>query len=157
MGNNFFQELVSCYLDFFGDRLYSIVLFGSRARIDAHPESDYDIFIIAEGLPPNPLKRLSMVRQPIIARFEEKVCTISKTPEEFERGFPSLYLDLALDGKILYDINNYFKEKRDIILNIIKNAGLIRQSIGNEFTWDWIKAPVGGWAIDWSGFHALSK
>lgn len=125
--------------------------------MDAGPESDYDIFIIANDLPSRPLKRLFLLREPIIARFEEKICIISKTQEEFESGFPSLYLDLALDGKILYDKNKYFREKRAIIRRIIKDATLIRRREKGEFIWDWIKRPAGGWAIDWSGFHALSK
>lgn len=153
----FFKQLVRCYHSIFNDKLVSIVLFGSQARMDSYPESDYDIFIIAEGLPSNILKRLFLVRQPIIARFKEKISTISKTPEEFEKGFPSLYLDLALDGKILYDRNRYFQTKRNRIKQIIKESNLVRRKEKNEFSWDWIKSPVGGWAIDWSGFHELSK
>lgn len=153
----FFKRLVSCYKSFFGDRLVSIVLFGSQARRDSSPESDYDIFIIAEGLPSSPLKRLFLIRQPIIAMFEEKISTVSKTPEEFEGGFPSLYLDIALDGKILYDRNRYFAKKSAIIRRIIKEAGLVRRKEDGQLMWDWIKQPIGGWAIDWNGFHALSK
>lgn len=153
----FFRNLVQCYKDFFGDGLFSIILFGSQARMDFHRGSDYDIFIIVEDLPSSPLKRLFMVRQPLIARFEERVCTVSKTTKEFESGFPSLYLDLALDGKILYDKNKYFKKKGKVIKKIIRESGLIRRIIGNEFIWEWIKAPIGGWSIDWSGFHALSR
>jgi predicted nucleotidyltransferase len=33
----------------YGDRLDRVVLFGSRARGDAHPDSDYDIAIFLKG------------------------------------------------------------------------------------------------------------
>lgn len=35
----------------FGSRLKTIVLFGSRARGEAVPDSDHDIFVVAEDLP----------------------------------------------------------------------------------------------------------
>ena len=34
----------------YGDRLSRVVLFGSRARGDARPDSDYDIAVFIEGL-----------------------------------------------------------------------------------------------------------
>ncbi len=33
----------------YGDRLDRVVLFGSRARGDAHPDSDYDIAVFLKG------------------------------------------------------------------------------------------------------------
>ena len=34
----------------YGDRLARVVLFGSRARGDARPDSDYDVAVFIEGL-----------------------------------------------------------------------------------------------------------
>lgn len=34
----------------YGDRIERIVLYGSRARGDAHPESDYDIAVFLHGI-----------------------------------------------------------------------------------------------------------
>jgi predicted nucleotidyltransferase len=36
--------------DIYGDRLERVVLFGSRARGDAGPESDYDVAVFLKGL-----------------------------------------------------------------------------------------------------------
>ena len=37
--------------------LVAVVLFGSRARGDAHEESDWDILVIAHDLPDRPFRR----------------------------------------------------------------------------------------------------
>lgn len=37
--------------DMYGDRIERVVLFGSRARGDAHPESDYDVAVFLKSLP----------------------------------------------------------------------------------------------------------
>lgn len=36
--------------EMYGDRLERVVLFGSRARGDAHPDSDYDVAIFLNGI-----------------------------------------------------------------------------------------------------------
>jgi len=46
MSLNFKQDLVACFQQHFGNSLVAVVLFGSRARGDAKPESDYDIFLL---------------------------------------------------------------------------------------------------------------
>ncbi len=40
-----------------GERLVAIVLFGSRARGDSTADSDWDLLVIAEGLPERTLER----------------------------------------------------------------------------------------------------
>jgi predicted nucleotidyltransferase len=37
--------------DIYGDRLERVVLFGSRARGDARPDSDYDIAVFLKSMP----------------------------------------------------------------------------------------------------------
>jgi predicted nucleotidyltransferase len=59
------KRIVDCYKDYMGDRLISMVLFGSRARGDAKETSDYDLFIVAEELPPKPFKRVLFIRTPL--------------------------------------------------------------------------------------------
>jgi predicted nucleotidyltransferase len=34
----------------YGDRLARLILFGSRARGDAEPESDYDVLVVLRGV-----------------------------------------------------------------------------------------------------------
>jgi predicted nucleotidyltransferase len=60
-----FRQVLS---ELYGDRLQRVVLFGSRARGDARPDSDYDVAIFLKALPdPWPeLDRLARLRVQMI-------------------------------------------------------------------------------------------
>jgi predicted nucleotidyltransferase len=136
------------------DNLVSIVLFGSRARGDAKTTSDYDLLIVAKDLPSSPLKRLFYVREPLQGDFKEKLSIIAKTKNEVESGFPSLFLDIGVDGVILYD-RNFFEGKTRRIREIIERAGLTRVKEKGNFIWEWKNPPKKGWEITWNGYREL--
>jgi len=150
-----FDKVVKCYKDYLGDDLFSIVLFGSHARGDAREGSDYDLFIIAEGLPPKPFQRILFIRSPLKAQFKEKFCIIAKTPGEVFKDFPPLFLDLGVDGIILFDRDDFFKKAQAKIRDIIRQAGLQRKRVNREYYWEWQKPPKKGWEITWSGYREL--
>jgi predicted nucleotidyltransferase len=150
-----FDKVIKCYEDYLGDNLLSIVLFGSRARGDAKKSSDYDLFIIAKGLPAKPFQRVLFIRSPLKAQFKEKFCIIAKTPEEVFKDFPPLFLDLGLDGIILFDRDDFFRKIQAKIKDIIRQAGLQRKRANQEYYWEWEKPPKKGWEITWSGYHEL--
>jgi uncharacterized protein len=90
-----------------GDRLVAIVLFGSRARGEASPESDWDLLVIAKALPQKPFTRRLFLKRLLPSSCRGALSVLARTPEEFEAHLPSLYLDIALDGRILYDPRQY--------------------------------------------------
>ncbi len=147
------EKLINYFKDYFGDNLVSIVFFGSRARGEAQPTSDYDIFLIAKELPESPLERQSYVRKAISLKFDQRISIHAKTVKEFESGFPPLYLDLGVDGQILYDVDNYMKQKLNRIQEIIKEAGLYRVKRNGYHAWEWKKQPGPHWSITWEGFR----
>ena len=55
-------------VDIYGDRLERVVLFGSRARGDAHPDSDYDVAVFVRDLADrwHEIKRLSAIETDIL-------------------------------------------------------------------------------------------
>ncbi|MEW6687039.1 MAG: nucleotidyltransferase domain-containing protein [Candidatus Edwardsbacteria bacterium] len=154
MKNDIFPKIVECYKDYLKDQLISLVLFGSWARAEEREGSDLDIFLVCNSLPESPLRRTQFVRRPLLGKFEQRISIIAKTKEEVEKNFPPLFLDLGLDGKILYD-HDFFQEKQKLIRQIIKSAGLKRLRLNSEFYWKWEKPPKRGWTIDWTGFHEL--
>jgi len=149
------KKIVDCYKAYLGNRLISLVLFGSHARGDAKETSDYDLFIIAQELPPRPFQRVLFIRGPLKGQYQERFCIIAKTPKEVLKDFPPLFLDLGLDGIILFDRNDFFKKLQVKIRDIIRQAGLQRKRDNEKFYWEWQNPPKKGWEITWSGYRAL--
>jgi predicted nucleotidyltransferase len=129
-----------------GDRLVAVVLFGSRARGKANEESDWDLLVVAQDLPRSPLERLISLKQPLPAGCEA-VSLLARTPEEFEGHVSSLHLDIALDGRILYDPNGYMGRHLSRLRWVIEEAGLFRESTEAGDEWRWAKEPTGSWNL----------
>lgn len=81
-----------------------IVLFGSHARGEAHPDSDLDILIIEESDLPR-YKRSPRYLRALIGLFPSKDIVVW-TPREAEEwaGVPHAFVTTALrEGKVLYE------------------------------------------------------
>jgi predicted nucleotidyltransferase len=149
------QEVLAALGAHLGDSLRGLVLFGSRARGDAQPESDWDLLAIADGLPASLLERSRMLRSALPARWCGRAAIIAKTPQEFEAEFPAYYLDIAADGRILHDSDGYLEDRLNRIRQRIREAGLQRRKLEHGFVWTWEMPPRGPWRIDWDGVHGL--
>jgi hypothetical protein len=77
------------------------------------------------------------------------VVPIVRTPEEFEDHVPSLYLDIALDGRILYDPRGYATERLGRLRRLIDEAGLYRERTPAGDVWRWKEPPRGPWVMSW--------
>jgi predicted nucleotidyltransferase len=141
-----------------GDRLLGVVLYGSHARGEAREDSDVDLLVIARGLPERWYDRNVALHRAVRGiKQAPDITVLGKTPEEFERYFPSLYLDVGLDGVALYDRDGYAARKLQRIREIIRETGLVRKRLvrGSLF-WDWPIKVTRPWEITWEGFHELA-
>jgi predicted nucleotidyltransferase len=96
-----------------GDRLLSLVLFGSVARREAKPTSDIDLVVVVEGLP----RRLADRRRPLLDSWERVRAAralppvewnlVVKSPAEAQYHSP-LYLDIVEDGILIVDRGGLF-------------------------------------------------
>jgi uncharacterized protein len=123
----------------FGGRLVSVVLFGSRARGEAGPESDIDALIVVRGLRRNRFERyggLRDVAREVSDEFAEAVAPILLTPEEAERVKP-YYLGMLSGHVILYDTDGFFSAVLDRLRRRLAELGSRRyvDSEGYEY-WD---------------------
>lgn len=133
-----------------GENLVSLVLFGSQARRSARSESDWDLLVIATGLPNKILKRNQSLLSLLPLSWRYRVSILAKTSAEFEAVLPSLYLDIALDGVVLYDRYGYIQEKLGYIRRQIKQMGLERQKANEDWLWVWERLPGINWELEWS-------
>jgi predicted nucleotidyltransferase len=142
-------EAVEALRQGLGERLVAVVLFGSRARGEATPHSDYDLLVLAEGLPERPLERSLFLKRLLPAQYRGAMAVLAKAPRAFEANLPSLYLDIALDGEILYDPKGYAAERLAKLKHLIGELGLSREVTDAGFLWRWKKQPVAGWTLAW--------
>jgi uncharacterized protein len=96
-----------------GDRLVSIVLFGSVARRQARRTSDIDLVLVAGGLP----RGLADRRRPFLESWERARAAralphvqwnlVTKSREEARIRSP-LYLDIVEEGILILDRGRFF-------------------------------------------------
>ena len=132
------------------DRLVAVVLFGSRARGEESETSDWDLLVIAEGLPARVFERNLDLKQFLPRECRGRLSLLAKTPAQFRGAASSLYLDIALDGRILYDPRRFAEERLGSLRRQIGQLGLRRERSPEGFDWRWESPPVGPWSLSWS-------
>ncbi len=132
--------------DHYSDRLVSLAVFGSVGRGCAHPGSDLDFLLVADGLPRGRLKRMAefgSAETRIEAwlrdhwRDGEKPCLspIIRQRSEIEAGSP-LLLDMTQDARILYDKGGFLAARLARLSARLRELGARRIVRGNAWWWD---------------------
>ena len=147
--NNPAYQAVDALRGTFGDRLVAVVLFGSRARGDARETSDWDLLVIAEGLPESLFERRLFVTRALSPKGHGSISILARTPAEFESRVPSVYLDIAVDGRVLYDPRGYAAERLASLQRLLKRLGLYREHTKAGDLWRWQEEPSGPWSLKW--------
>jgi len=143
------EQAVAALREGLSERLVAVVLFGSRARGDATPESDWDLLILAEALPEGTFDRHLFVARLLPPKLPARISAVAKTPREFEARLTPLYLDIALDGQILYDPQGYAADRLAAVQHLLAEAGLYRERTEAGDLWKWKKEPAHPWSLDW--------
>ena len=150
-----YKVLVQTLGDHFGERLKMVVLFGSRSRGEAQPDSDHDIFVVIEGLPQDPLARQRQVMAPLLPallHMPERLSVIAKTPQEMQGDLTPLAVDVCTDGVVLYG-QATFKGLRDKALQALSDSGLQRRRLAGTWMWMFPSLPGAEWELTWEGFR----
>lgn len=142
-------EVVAALEKALGDDLISVVLFGSRARDEADEASDWDVLIIARNLPERVLERYRLLKRMLPPAWRGKTSILAKTPAEFEATLSPLYLDIALDGRVLYDPQGYMQTRLQAVQRLIQRKGLRRERRGRDLVWQWERLPGLHWLLGW--------
>jgi predicted nucleotidyltransferase len=129
--------------------LVAVVLYGSRARGQAHEASDWDLFIIATDLPMQLWERRILLKRFLPTAYRGAVSLLAKTPQEFEEKISSLYLDIAQDGQILFDPQEYAQRHLAVLQRLMVKKGLCRKKSPSGEVWRWRQKPRQPWALQW--------
>jgi len=129
-----------------GDRLVSVVLFGSVARRQCGPTSDIDLIVVLREAPLSARARRAIL-EPVRARLEPKLeelwregkftdfTEIVFTPSEAQKTH-SLFLEVLEDGVILYDAGGFFAGVIRRLRDTLQRLGAQRKTIGRLRYWD---------------------
>lgn len=139
--NKFKQKLLTR----FKDEIISMVLFGSVARGTAGKESDIDVLIIMNDVPDSYYERL----KPIVDIELEMRKDVKGMPPIFSSMILSLdeakqnrniFLDMIDHSIILYDTNDFFKNRLSELKNRLDQLGS-KKIILKDSTWYWNLKP----------------
>jgi len=94
------NELKARLVELYGQRLFSLILFGSQARGEATPDSDIDVMAVLNE-PVNPveeIKRTSDLRWDFMDRYGELVSIIPTAKSEFLASEISFFRVVKREG-----------------------------------------------------------
>ncbi|MCX7974283.1 MAG: nucleotidyltransferase domain-containing protein [Candidatus Aminicenantes bacterium] len=131
---------------FYGERLVSLVIFGSMGRGTYRPDSDFDLLLIVDKLPKGRMRRVTefleiekKLEPMLISLRKEGIYTelspILKTPQEAELGSP-LFFDMIEDARLLYDQNGFFSRILNRLRQRLKELGARRIWKGDFWYWE---------------------
>jgi len=107
------QDAVAMTHRLLGEQLVSVVLYGSRARGDARPDSDFDLLIIAHSLPEEKQKReLALDIAEVGFDHGLPVQVLLVTPEEAEQAVATgapLMFEIYDAHRLMYDREDFFR------------------------------------------------
>jgi uncharacterized protein len=128
-----------------GERLVSIVLFGSVARGQARPTSDIDLVVVADGFP----RALADRRRPLLESGERARTAralpvvqwnlVTKSTGEARIHSP-LYLDIVEDGILILDRGGFFEQVLSGMRARMRVLGS-RRIFLDDGTWYWDLKP----------------
>lgn len=139
-------DLAAAAARHYGNRLVSVVVFGSMGRGTPRYESDLDVLIVADDLPRGRMARvedfaaIEAELEPRLAEgrragFFTDCSPVFKTPDEVLTGSP-LFLDMVDDARILYDRDGFFAAALERVRARLARLGARRIWRGNAWYWD---------------------
>lgn len=91
--NQLLQDLHQGLSELYGDRLVSLILFGSHARQEATADSDIDIMVVLKGVisPGDEIFHMSAVKTALNLKYDELISVIPVSEADYQnRNTPLL-------------------------------------------------------------------
>jgi hypothetical protein len=144
------ERFLALLQEHFGDRLISLVLYGSVARSEAREDSDIDLLLILDPVTTNYHRRLDevLVVQTRLEQegvYEALIKVLGHAPylsylilskEEADEN-RYIYLDMVEDAKLLFDRAGFFEMRLRAVRNRLEELGSRRVQLedGTRY-WD---------------------
>ena len=105
--SNIINEIISNFKkrasDYYGTRLYSLVLYGSYARGDFREGSDIDILVVLNSIESemNEITNLTEIKTDLILEYERYLSTNPVSRDKFENSGLSFFQKVKEEGILL--------------------------------------------------------
>lgn len=131
----------------YDERLVSLVVYGSYARVENRANSDLDLLVVAEGLGRGRLKRqddfLAGVEFPVEdladaagrEGISTEVSSLLLEPGEADRFLP-IYLDMVEHRRIIVDRGGFMEGVLERTEARMKRWGSRKKAIGGHWCWE---------------------
>lgn len=140
------RDLKSAIQTFYGPHLVSVVVFGSVGRGTPRSDSDVDLLIVADPLPPGRMRRVDEfagVKKALANRIKvleecgifTRLSPVFKTPAEVRRG-SLLFLDMIEDGRTLVDPSDFWRRYLREFRRRLNRLGARKIYEGDSWYWD---------------------
>ena len=99
--NTLTAEFKQAMQDLYGDRLASVILYGSYARVDFHAVSDVDFMVVLEGSKLKPLHEIERTPDVVVHlldKYERLVSPMMTTEDIYTNSDFLLYRNVKKDG-----------------------------------------------------------
>lgn len=142
------RRLTELLREKFGEKLVSVVVFGSVGRGKARRDSDIDVLLVCNGFEKSMHSRMKeladvilQLREELRAPPEEEVWIEFHPflPEEAEKNRP-IYLDMIEDGVIILDRNGFMENVLKRLEKRLKELGSKKVYLPDG-SWYWVLKP----------------
>lgn len=114
-------EIVEKIKERFGDKLVSVLLFGSRARGNCDRRSDIDLLVVADGLPKGVQERWDLLKEERLefllksgARIDTLLLSRKEVMDNINDISP-LFSSFVIGNRVLYDRGFIARELKTLI------------------------------------------
>lgn len=145
------RGLMSCLFRHFGERLLSVIVFGSVARGTPSLNSDIDVLVVVKDWDKSVLERaeevagveahLSPLRNKLWLKHGmlAPIQFLTLDSADADRMRP-LYLDMSVDGIILFDRNQFMRSVLERLKKRLEELGARRVQLPDQ-SWYWVLKP----------------
>ncbi|OQA91658.1 MAG: Nucleotidyltransferase domain protein [Elusimicrobia bacterium ADurb.Bin231] len=104
--NKAVQELIAGLKKLYGSNLSRMILYGSKARGDAEPDSDIDILVVLKkmGLRYDEIRRIGEIRAPICLKYDLVISAMPMEAKWIESDYKTIFVHNVLNEGVLLSI-----------------------------------------------------
>jgi predicted nucleotidyltransferase len=97
------KELIGELKKLYGDNLSRVILYGSKARGDAGPDSDINLLVVLKNMGPryNEIKKIGEIRAPICLRYDLVISVMPIEEKWVDAEYKTIFIHNVLDEGIV--------------------------------------------------------